>query len=266
MISARMGSIRDIVAFCALAVVVPAGAGDEAASLAPVDPGLYFDRMARFISSAQQFQTTARMGYDVVQESGQKIEFNERHLITIARPGRLRVEILRSNGEKGTVLFDGQQITAYSAAHGVYAQAEKPGSLDQVLVYFLRDLEMRMPLALMFNSDFPGAMQKRLEHLTFVEVSAVTDTPCVHLAGRTDQVDFQVWIPQAGDPLPRRLTITYRDEEGQPKFWADFANWNMAPTISSTDFTFTPPAGSERIPFLVEIDRALADGKRKGGN
>jgi hypothetical protein len=66
------------------------------------------------------------------------------------------------------VLFDGQKITAYSAAHGVYAQAEKPGSLDQVLVYFLRDLEMRVPLALMFNSDFPGAMQKRLENLTFV--------------------------------------------------------------------------------------------------
>jgi hypothetical protein len=117
----------------------------------------------------------------------------------------------------------------------------------------------------MFSGGFSEEMEKRLADLTFVEVSVVTDTPCVHLAGRTDQVDFQVWIPQAGDPLPRRVTITYRDEEGQPKFWADFENWNMAPTIVSTDFAFTPPAGTERIPFLAEMDRTLADENREGG-
>ena len=124
---------------------------------------------------------------------------------------------------------------------------------------------MRLPLALMFRGDFPEEMQKRLVALALVEVSAVTGTPYVHLAGRTDQVDFQVWIPLSGEPLPRRLTITYRDEEGQPKFWADFAEWNLSPAISPTDFTFNPPPGSERIPFLAEIDRALTHEYRKGG-
>ena len=89
--------------------------------------------------------------------------------------------------------------------------------------------------------------------------------PCVHLAGRTDEIDFQVWIPETGDPLPLRLTITYRDEEGQPQFWADFENWDMAPSITAEFFAFTPPKGAERIPFLTEIERALGEETPKGG-
>lgn len=249
-----------------LAGCAPAGTLDQTAAAAPADPRARFDRMARFISSARQFQVTVRMGYDVLQESGQKIEFNERHRITIARPDRLRAEILKSNGEHGMVQFDGQTILAYNAAHEVYAQAEKPGSLDEVLAYFLDDLNMRLPLALMFMSTFPDEMEKLIEELAFVEVSAVTDTPCLHLAGRTAETDFQIWIPETGDPLPKRLTITYRDETGQPKFWADFESWDMAPTISAKAFTFTPPADAERIPFLVEIEKALGDDDPKGGN
>ena len=266
MIPTRISTICFVVLLCMLAGCMSAGAGDPAASPATADPRVYLDRMARFISSAQQFQTTVRMGYDVLQESGQKIEFSERHWITIARPNRLRAEILKSNGEKGMVLFDGRTIMAYNAVDEVYAQTEKPGAIDEVLVYFLNDLKMRLPLALMFRSDFPAEMKRLIEDLAFVEISAVTDTPCVHLVARTGEIDFQVWIPAAGDPLPKRLTITYRDEEGQPKFWADFENWDMTPTISAKTFAFTPPAGAERIPFLAEIENALANEGQKGGN
>ncbi len=262
----RPVSKRLIIALWALAVIIPIRANEQTTSVESPDPGLYFDRMAHFLSSARQFQTTARMGYDVVQESGQKIEFSEHHRITIARPDRLRVEIQKSNGERGAVIFDGNKITAYSLTHKVYAEAEKQGDLDAVLVYFLRDLKMRLPLALLFRSDFPEEMGRRLVNLEFVEVSEITDVPCVHLAGRTDQVDFQIWIPRSGKPLPRRLTITYRDQEGHPKFWANFDDWNMMPSIASADFKFAPPQGTERIPFLVEIGRALPQENRQGGN
>lgn len=266
MITIRTAPILLVVFCSALAVLAPAGAQDQPAKPAIDDPQGYFERMARFLAGAQKFQTTVRMGYDVLQDSGQKIEFGERHRITIARPDRLRAELSKSNGEEGLVLFDGQMITAHNTTHGVYAQTEKPGRLEEVLDYFLNDLGMRLPLALMFRSDFPEEMAKRLETLDVVEVSAVTDIPCVHLAGRTDEIDFQVWIPETGDPLPQRLTITYRDEEGQPQFWADFENWDMAPSISAKDFAFTPPKGAERIPFLAEIERALGEETPKGGD
>jgi hypothetical protein len=261
-----MAAIGFIVLLCMMAAVASAGAGDTPAPTVSENPQPYFDRMANFLANARQFQTNVRMGYEVVQESGQKIEFSEQRQITIARPDRFRVEILKSGGEKGLVLFDGHTITAYSETQQVYAEAKKPGSLDVALVYFLRDLKMRMPLALMFSGNFPEEMDKRIEELALVEVSTISDKACVHLAGRTGQVDFQVWVPQKGNPLPRRVVITYRDEEGQPNFWADFVDWNLAPSISRQDFTFKPPAGAERIPFLVETETVPEDENRKGGD
>jgi hypothetical protein len=248
-----------IVLFCTLRPLNPAVA------TTPTDAQAWFDRMSRFIAAAQQFQTTVHMSWDVVQGSGQKIEFSERQKVTIARPAQLRVDILKSSGEAGQVLFDGQKVTAFNTTHEVYAQAEKSGSLDEILVYFVRDLGMRLPLALMFKTSFPEELANRLEELEFVEVSALSEVPCVHLAGRTDQIDFQVWIPETGDPLPRRLTITYRNEQGQPQFRAEFMNWNMSPAVSANDFAFTPPADAERIPFLAEIEKAL-DTDQKGGD
>ncbi len=268
MMPAKFAVVRWVALFCLLAGCASTGTGDPAASQAapqiPEDPRDYFERMAQFVSGARQLQTTVRVGFDVLQASGRKIEFSERHRVTIARPNRLRADILKSNGEEGVILFDGQKVTAHNHTLNVFAQAEKTGSIDEVLDYFLYDLDMRLPLALMFMSDFPAQMEARLEELDFVEVSAVTAVPCVHLAGRTDEIDFEVWIPKTGDPLPARLTITYRDEEGQPKFWADFENWDLTPAIADADFRFTPPADAERIPFLVEIEKALGEPEPKG--
>jgi hypothetical protein len=118
----------------------------------------------------------------------------------------------------------------------------------------------------MFTSNFPMEIDKRLEELVFIEISKITDKPCVHLAGRTDQVDFQMWLPEKGQPLPRRVVITYRNEDGQPNFWADFENWRLAPSIAPQDFAFTPPEGTERIPFLADMKTAPKVDDGKGGD
>jgi hypothetical protein len=93
--------------------------------------------------------------------------------------------------------------------------------------------------------------------------------PCDHLAARTPQgVDFQVWIAQGDQPVPRRIVITYRGETGQPQFWADLSDWNLAPDVSDSLFAFTPPNGAERIQFLAEVRNVAtkaASKNKKGG-
>ena len=266
MIVTRMVSLLSMAVVCMLAGFTPVGAQDQPAPAGLESPQSYFSRMADFVSGARQFQVSLKIGYEVVQASGQKIAFRERRRITLARPDHLRVEIEKSSGEQGMVLFDGHKITVHNETHRVYAVAEKPGRIEDALVYFLKDLKMRMPLALMLSTNFPEEMAKRLVDLAFVEVDVTTEPPWVHLAGRTDQVDFQIWIPRSGNPLPRRIIITYRDEEGQPSFWADFSDWNLAPSISGQVFVFSPPAGTERIPFLAEMKAGATDETQKGGD
>jgi hypothetical protein len=224
-------------------------------------------RMGDFLAQAKQFSFSLNAGYDVVQETGQKIEFSEARKVTLVRPDRLRVDVARSDGEKALVVFDGQELTVFSPRDKVYARAAKPGDVDGALLYLLKDLRLRLPLAMMYATRLPAELERRVRSVDLVEKVTLMDVPCTHLAARTDDVDFQLWIPSEGDPLPRRVVITYKHAEGQPQFWANFSEWNLSPNPPEGFFAFTPPEGVQRIPFLAELKVAKPDVKKvkKGG-
>lgn len=218
-------------------------------------------RMAEFLAHLPRFSVTARMGYDVVQQNGQKIEFGEVREVVAARPDRMRVDVKRSDGDQELLLFDGSSVTVFDADNNVYARIDKPGDLDALVTYFVKDLQMRLPLAQMLVTSLPAQLQKRVRSVDYVERAVDLDVPCDHLAARADTVDFQVWIAQGDQPLPRRVVITYREAEGEPQFWAELANWNLAPETPEALFAFTPPAGAEEIPIIV----AVGGGQRQPG-
>jgi hypothetical protein len=226
-------------------------------------------KMSEFLAQTERFSVAAREGYDVVQESGQKIEFGQVRKLTVSRPDRLRIEVERSSGEKGLVVFDGKDITVYLPNENVYASTSRPGTLDEAIKYVVGDLKVRVPLAMMLLSTLPSELDNRVASVDYVEKTTIADVPCDHLAVRTTGgVDFQVWIAQGGEPLPRRIVITYADEIGQPQFWADLSDWNLAPDISDGLFAFTPPNGAERIQFLSEVRNVAtkaASQNKKGG-
>jgi len=224
--------------------------------------------MSQYLAQAERFSVTIRDGYDVVQQSGQKVEFGELRKVTVSRPDRLRIEVERSDGEKGLVIFDGKDLTVYTADKNVYATVSRLGSLDRVIKYALEDLKIRVPLAMMLLSTLPTELDKLVVSADYVETTTITDVPCDHVAARTSRgVDFQVWVAQGSQPLPRRIVITYKEEPGQPQFWADLSNWNLAPEISDTLFTFTPPEGADRIQFLAEVRGGAATASpKKGGD
>jgi hypothetical protein len=213
--------------------------------------------MSKYLAQTQHFSVTIREGYDAVQKSGQKVEFGEIRKLTVSRPDRLRIEAERSDGEKNLVFFNGKDLTVYTPDKDVYATVSKEGTLDEVIHYAVEDLKIRIPLAMLLLSTLPSEVDNLVVSADYVETTTITDVPCDHVAARTAKgVDFQVWVAQGEEPLPRRIVITYKDEAGQPQFWADLSDWNLSPEISDALFTFTPPDGADRIQFLTEAGKA----------
>jgi hypothetical protein len=210
-------------------------------------------RMAEFLAKTQQFSVNLNDNFDVVQESGQKIEFGETRKITISRPNGLRVELEESSGEKHTVLYDGKDITVFSPSQNVYAQTAKPGGIDEAVRYFLKVLHMRLPLAALLTSRFPAEVENRTQSLDYVEKTVIDGTSTHHLAGRTETVDYQVWIAEGVQPLPLRIVLTYKNAEGQPEFRAQFSDWNLSPKVQDSQFVFTPPEGARKIAFQAQL-------------
>lgn len=209
-------------------------------------------RMSDHLAALPAFTVNFRAGYDVVQASGQKIEFGEMRSVALARPDRLRVEEITSDGRHDLAVFDGKTMSVYGADRQVFAQAPQPGPVDDALVYFVRDLKMRMPLALLLTTRLPAELPDRVATIDYVERSEILGQPVDHVAGRTDSVDFQFWITQGEHPVPLRIVITYRDAPGQPQFWANLADWNTSPAFTRETFDFKPPAGAHRIDFAVQ--------------
>lgn len=212
-------------------------------------------RMAAYLGGADKYSVNLRAGYDAVQKSGQKIEFNESRKILLSRPDKLRIEGERSDGAKTLTVFDGKEIILVDAAHNVYATAPQPGTIDQSVVHFVSGLGMRLPLAVLLLSRMPAEFEARVKTIDYVEKALVLGAPAHHLAARTDTVDFQVWVADGDKPVPLRVVITYKKSPGQPQFWAQFSDWNLAPAIGDAAFTAQVPAGAQKIAFAAQLAR-----------
>jgi hypothetical protein len=243
-----MRQIRGVLLVAAVlgtAIIPPAAFGKENRAAARLEV------MARFLAKTQRLSVAIDCTYDVVQDSGEKIEFGERRLVALRRPDRARIDVTRRDGSRRGVLFDGTQLAVFDLDEKVYATVSKPGTADAAFDYFVNDLNMRLPLRELLATDFPRQLKDVLGSARLVGEEQLGGVSTDHVAFRGDTADVQVWIPREGDPLPKRIIITYRVAAAQPQFAADLGAWNLAPDLPDTFFSFTPAAGAEQIPVLV---------------
>jgi len=172
----------------------------------------------------------------------------------------------RARRRRRLVLFDGRAITVLDADAGVYAQAPQPGSIDDTLGYFVRDLRMRMPRALLMTTRLPSVLADVVKSIDYVESTEILGAPTRHIAGRTENVDFLFWINDGASPLPLRVVVTCRLSPGQPQFWANFADWNVSPQLSQATFELAQLPASKQIPFAVQVSRSTESNQRPGAN
>jgi hypothetical protein len=71
-----------------------------------------------------------------------------------------------------------------SADDNVYAQAPQPPSIEDALVYFVRDLHMRMPLALLLSTHVSTELPILAKEVDYVESTQIRGQAAHHLAGR----------------------------------------------------------------------------------
>jgi hypothetical protein len=221
-------------------------------------------RMADFLSQAQRFSVTVDIGFDVVQDSGQKIEFGETRTIVVRRPDHARIDITKRDGATSGFIFDGKEIALFNTREHVYATAAKPGTLDEAIDYFMNNLDMRFPLADLLSSKLAETLPAKVRAAYDVEQASIAGVPCDHLAIRGDWADLQLWVAQGDQPLPRRLVMTYKHAEGQPQFWAQFSDWNLSPDVPDSLFVFTPPEGAAKIAFASRKPVQTGERERKG--
>jgi hypothetical protein len=240
-----------------------AGAADEQVTSVDEQALTLLKRSADFMAGSRSIRLAVEYGFDVVQTSGQKIEFGGTRKIMARRPDRARIEFTRRDGTEGELVFDGKQVTLVNRNNNLYSTANRSGDVGTVLDFVADKLGVPIPLRDFLGPDPATVLTQGLVAARYGGEATIAGVACDHLALRTDAVDYQVWISQGEQPLPQRLVITYREAEGQPQFWARFIKWDINPELADALFVYEPGDGAEEIPFIAPrtVSAAMGGGK-----
>lgn len=214
---------------------------------------------ADFLVAKETFSFNSETAYDAVQDDGTKVEFGGSSRVLISRPDRLKLESQKRDSRKGLMVFDGDNIWAYSKDNNVYATTAQPGDIDESLDFSISVLRIKAPLADIVSPQLYETMTDGLIGAIYVGESVVAGVESHHLLIGNDYVDVQLWVAEGDKPLIQRIIITYKEEEGDPQFRAQFFDWNVSPTDVDKRLKFSPPEDAERIRFHIPASGSAAE-------
>jgi hypothetical protein len=194
---------------------------------------------------------------EIVSTQQQKIGLASSGTLTLNRPDKLHAT--RSGGFANVeMVFDGKTLTLLGKNANLYVQAEAPGTIDQ-LVDVLRDKYHRpVPAADLLMSDPYKELMPLVTDVKDLGSGVIHGLECDHLAFRTKEVDWQIWIAQGARPYPCRYVITSKKVTGWPQYTLDITAWKAGTEVASDGFKLEIPADAKKltadqVPDLNEI-------------
>ena len=206
-------------------------------------------RMTDYLGGLERFSLDADNMLEDVLVSGQKIQYDFTANVGIQRPDKLRVERTVDQSRQ-VFVYDGAILAIYNPDDGYFAKTAAPDNIDDLL-HFARDtLDIVPPTGdMVFTNAFDLLMAGVTEGFV-VGKSVVGGVRCDHLAFRTPVVDWQVWIADGDQPLPRKYVLTTMDDPAHPQYLVLMSNWNVEPEFDDTMFQLAKPEGAKEIEFL----------------
>jgi len=241
--------------------------GAQAEQRPAVDPEA--DRILRamsdYLASLPGFHLEAQTSYDSVLDSGQVLTYFNRIAIDLKRPDRLHID------RKGMIrdqeyFFDGRRLSVFSRRRNMYATVDHPGSVQEMLQDAADRLNLVAPGIDLLSPDVYHDLTAEVSQGVYVGRNTVNGVDCHHLAFRTGEVDWQIWIG-AGEqpPLPHRFSITSKWTTGAPRYVISITRWVTDSVPADDVFRFTPPEKSLRIGFLgLEMEGERTTGNSRG--
>ena len=203
-----------------------------------------------YLTDLKQFTIKAVKTTDVVQESGQKLQFATTIEVAIRRPNLFFGSWVQDDGTIRQLWYNGETVTIYEDTENVFGQIQVPDTIDEMLDYMETVLKSPQPLADIFNNDLSHLAALPLSG-SYVGVCYLDAIACDHLAFRGEATDWQLWIDRGEKPFIKKIVLTYKELQGEPQITARMLNWNTQPTISDDLFQFSPPEGARQIQVFV---------------
>ena len=205
-------------------------------------------QMSAKLAAASAINVTTTEVRDRVRISGAKEPVSFTATYTVRRPNNFYAMMTGGAGIESW--YNGKTLTIASHPHKVFAQAPMPDTLDRALDALAERYDMPLPMGDLFYSSADKALLSDTTTGGYADIEMVGDTSCTHLAFHDTGVDWDLWLPEQGDPLPKRFKVVQKARTGQPVIDVTFTAWNLAPRVDDATFKPKVPADYEGIAVL----------------
>ena len=217
------------------------------------DAGKIFKAMADYVTSQKIVSVAFDSATEVVTTDLQKIQFNSSGQVLLSRPDKVRIQ--RTGGYTDIELtFDGKTATLLGKHLNAFAQVDAPGTVDE-LIDGLRDrLNVQIPGADLLMSDLNGTLMADVTDAKHIGHGVVDGVECDHLAFRSAELDWQLWVEIGARPIPRKYVITSKHVAGAPQYTLRIKEWKTDATAGPDAFAFKPPADAKKVEIVAMVD------------
>ncbi|WP_165820323.1 DUF2092 domain-containing protein [Microvirga sp. KLBC 81] len=230
----------------------------------PVRPALSEDADAALAAlnktlSAPELSFAARTSRVYLGESGQPLHIFHTMKVLVRRPDRLKIQVTGDDGSNDLV-YDGKTVSLFSPDRKVYSVMAAPGGIPAALNEVLNKLNIDFPLVNFFGVSPEQSLLRKVVAGWQVGTATIDGVECRHLFfQQMAGTEMELWVENNHAAIPRRLIVTYRLLPGQPRFVAEFTNWDSQGRFANAEFAFQPPADAKQ----VELPPAAAPGQQR---
>lgn len=245
-------SVRTVVAalaLCGLAGVT--GAQPAAADAAGAKQ--MFKAMTDYRAGQQAFSFNYDATLDIVTEDMMKVGLASSGSLTLQRPDKARMT--RTGVADVELTYDGKTVSAIGKHLSVYTKIPLEGSVDETIDTLRFAYGVEAPAADLLS---PSAFATMMENVTAAKdlgSGVIGGEVCNHLAFRTRDTDWEVWIADGDMPRPCRFTITSRMMAMAPSYTVQISDWKAGKDVAADDFQLdTGDAKEVKIEEMSRLD------------
>ncbi len=195
-------------------------------------------------------QQAASVGYDatleIVTAEMMKVGLASSGNLSFSRPDKIRMT--RTGGIADVeMVYDGKTLSAYGKRLNVFGKLPLEGKLDDVIAMLRDEFGLELPAADLLSSAPYDVMMENVIDARALGEGMIRGQMCDHLAFRTSDVDWQIWVAQGEKPFPCRFTITSKMTALAPSYSIEFSGWKSGAEMAADDFQLKPADGAKEV-------------------
>lgn len=212
-------------------------------------------RAIDFIQSHDRLGFEVIATYEVLQESGQKLEFDMLQRVALEQPRRLYWVTLNDDATTETAWCEGGTFTMIRQPANVWGRVTVPPSLPEAISRITNEYGVSVPFVDLLSGDAAELwLGDGVEWVDYIGEAWAEGHWTDHVALRTPAADVQLWFRKGDEPFPVKMAIVRTDDEALPAFSARFREWKTQ-IPDGTIPAFDPPEGSERLEIVPSNGR-----------